>query len=221
MKFSEDWRAIQWRAVKAVAHSDLSRIIGIVPLAGYLILFNDEIASLTSFDTFAGVTRESISPFFLEGLTKLRLVFFGSLFVFGSYVVYKIYRPQVLDWSNGEIEFSARVQQSYTVTEIASMETLIFSTAWKPRREGFWIFLGLTRSKPMLTGYRPDVREMMFAKHGDYISFLAREWWVGMMHTRRTARIASMVLGLIGYLMLALPTVDLAQAVISDILFER
>ena len=216
IKFSEDWQAMQWRAVKAIANNDLSRVMGLVPLAGYLILFNNEIANLASFDTLAGVSEDSISPFFLEGLTKLRLVFFGSLFVFGSYVTYRLFRPPVLDWSNSEIEFSSRVQESYTVQEIASMEAQVFSAGWKPRRDGFWIFLGSMRTKPMLIGYRPDVRQPMFAKHGDYISFLAREWWAGMMHIRPTARIASMSLGIVGYLMLALPTLDLAQAVLQD-----
>ena len=218
MNFSEDWQAIQWRAVKAVANNDLSRVIGLIPLAGYLILFNDEIANLASFDTFAGVTEKSVSTFFLEGLTKLRLAFFGSLFVFGSYVIYRVFRPPVLDWSTSEIQFSARVQESYTVQEIASMEADVFSVGWKPRREGFWIFLGSTRTRPMLIGFRPDVRGLMFAKHDDYISFLAREWWVGMMHIRRPARLASMVLGIIGYTLLAVPTLDIAQAVLRDMI---
>jgi hypothetical protein len=220
MKFSEDWQAIQWRAVKAVANNDLSRILGIVPLAGYLILFNDEIANLASFDTFAGIAEESVSPFFLEGLTKLRLVFFGSLFVFSSYVIYRVFRPPVLDWSNGEIEFASRVQESYTVEEVASMEATVFSAGWKPRREGYWILLGSVRTQPMLIGYRPDVRSRMFEKHGDYISFLAREWWAGMMHVRRPARVAAIVLGVSGYILLALPTLDLAQAVVCDMLFS-
>ena len=216
MKLSEDWRLIQWQAVKAVANNDLSRIIGLVPLAGYLILFNDEITGLASFDTLAGVADRSISPFFLDGLTKLRLVFFGSLFVFSSYVIYRVLRPPVLDWSSSAIEFSARVQESYTVQEIGSMEAQVFSAGRKPRREDFWIFLGDTRTKPMLIGHRPDVRGLMFTKHSDYIGLLAREWWVGMMHIRRPARISSMVLGITGYIMLAVPTLDLAQAVLRD-----
>jgi hypothetical protein len=202
--------------VKAVANNDLSRVIGLVPLAGYLILFNDEIANLTSFDTFAGVTEKSISPFFLEGLTKLRLVFFGSLFVFSSFVIYRVFRPPVLDWSTSEIEFSTRVQESYSVREIGSMEAEVFADAWIPRRESFWIFLDSPRPGPMLLGYRPDVRALMFTKHGDYIGLLAREWWAGMMHIRRPARVASMTFGITGYFMLALPTLDLAQAVLRD-----
>ena len=98
MKFSEDWQLAQWRAVKAVANNDLSRIIGFVPLAGYLILFNDEIANLTSFDTFAGIKETSISPFFLEGLLRLK---------------HQVQHPapvghRMLRWTNGTSTSTAR-----------------------------------------------------------------------------------------------------------------
>ena len=59
--------------------------------------------------------------------------------------------------------------------------------------------LGDQRSKkPVVSGYRPDVRALMFSKHGDYIGFLAREWWEGMMHTYRPARICSLAFGVGG-----------------------
>jgi hypothetical protein len=75
--------------------------------------------------------------------------------------------------------------------------------------------LGKRRSKKSaVSGYRPDVRAHMFSKHGDYIGFLAREWWVGMMHTYRPARISSLVFGAGGYAMLAISTLDIAQAVL-------
>lgn len=88
LKYQTDWHIMQWSFIKGLANNDLSRVIGLVPLAGYLILFNDEIARLASFDTLAGVTGNAKSTFFLGSITKLRLVFFGSLFVFVSYVVY-------------------------------------------------------------------------------------------------------------------------------------
>lgn len=218
MSYNEDWQVVQWRVVKAVANNDLSRVMGLIPLAGYLILFNDEIARLASFDTFAGVSEDSVSPFFLDGLSKLRLVFFGSLFVFSSFVIYRLFRPPVLDWSNGEIEFASRVTESYTVPEIASMEAQVFSADWTRRRETFWKFRNSVHEKPKLIGYRPDVRGLMFSEHADYISFLAREWWAGMMHTRRFARVASLALAISGYVLLAVPTMDIAQAVLRDII---
>lgn len=219
MKFSEDWRVIQWRAVKAVANNDVSRLIGLVPLAGYLILFNDEIAGLTSFDTLAGVTGGYPNPFFLDAVTKLRLVFFGSLFVFFSHVIYRIYRPPVLDVSTDEIDFSTKVRESFTVGEIARMEAQVFESSWKSRRPDFWMMKDRVRTGPKLAGFRSDVRSGMLNGHGDYISHLAREWWAGTMHTNRTARLAAIILGLIGYLFLAMPALDISQAVLRDMLF--
>ncbi|NGQ93411.1 hypothetical protein G5V65_21235 [Rhodobacter sp. HX-7-19] len=218
MKLSEDWRLIQWRAVKAVANNDVSRVIGLVPLAGYLILFNDEIASLTSFDTIAGVVGGSKNPFFLDAVTKLRLVFFGSLFVFFSHVIYRVYGPLVLDVSNDEIDFSTKVRESFTVGEIARMEAQVFERTWTSRRPDFWSIKDRVRTGPKLAGFRSDVRSGMLNAHGDYISHLAREWWAGTMHTNRPARLAAITLGLVGYVFLAMPALDISQAVLRDML---
>ena len=219
MKFSSDWRIIHWSSVKAVASNDLTRVVGLVPLAGYLILFNDEIAKFLTFNTIAGVSNEAASPFILGSLVKLRLVFFGSLFVVLAYWIFRGFRPSVLENSSGDLEFSTRVRDTYSVYEIAAMETQSYADNWQPRTEAFWIVQGKTRSKkPVVSGFRPDVRSSMFAQHSDYIHFLAREWWAGMMHTYRGARTVSMILGITGYVMLVVPSLDIAQAVLRDIL---
>jgi hypothetical protein len=218
IKFTSDWRIIHWSSVRIVASNDLTRIVGLIPLAGYLILFNDEIAGISSFNTIAGVGEDAVSPFFLGGVSKLRLVFFGSLLVLFSYLIFRAFRPSVLERSNGDLEFSTRVRDSYSVYEVASMEGQIYSDIWKPRTEAFWIFLGSARSRePVVSGYRPDARNTMFAKHSDYIHFLAREWWAGKMQTFRCARLASMFFGITGYILLTIPTLDIAQAVLRDI----
>lgn len=149
----------------------------------------------------------------------MRFVFFGSLFVLFANLIYRVFRPQVLDSSKGDMEFSTRVRDSYSVYELASMEEQVFSDHWKPRSPLFWMVRDSIRPKrPIVSGFRSDVRPQMFSKHGDYIDFLAREWWVGMMHTSRGARLASMFLGITGYILLAFPTFDISQAVLWDIL---
>ncbi len=57
----------------------------------------------------------------------------------------------------------------------------------------------------------------MFADRGDYISFLVREWWTGEMHTFRAARFASLFLGVTGVILLAIPTLDISQAVVRNV----
>lgn len=218
MEPSTDWKFIRWETVKGVANNDFTRVVVLIPIAGYLILFNDEIAAMVSFDTLAGVGEPDRSPFLLDGLAKLRLVFFGSFLILFSFLTYRLFRPEVLEDSKNDLEFSELVRQRYSVYELARIEESVHSEAWTERTEAFWIVLGKRRSKkPVVSGYRPDVRAQMFSKHGDYIGFLAREWWEGMMHTHRPARICSLAFGVVGYVMLAIPTLDIAQAVLRHV----
>ncbi|MEP4194584.1 MAG: hypothetical protein ABJL99_03010 [Aliishimia sp.] len=215
MKPSTDWKGLRWESVKGVANNDFTRVVALIPIAGYLILFNDEIVGMASFDALAGVGEADRSPFLLDGLTKLRLVFVGSLFVLCSFLTYRLFRPEELEASKNDLEFSELVRQRYSVYELAQIEERVHSETWVERTEAFWIVLGKQRSKnPVVSGYRPDVRAQMFSKHGDYIGFLAREWWDGMMHTYMPARLCSLAFGVGGYAMLAIPTLDIAQAVL-------
>ncbi|MDF1709694.1 MAG: hypothetical protein P1U72_16490, partial [Paracoccaceae bacterium] len=173
---------------------------------------------MISFDALAGVGEANRSPFLLDGLTKLRLVFFGSLFVLCSFLIYRLFRPEVLEASKNDLEFSELVRQRYSVYELAHIEQRVHSQSWTERTDTFWVVLGDRRSRrPLVSGYRPDARAHMFSKHGDYIGFLAREWWEGMMHTHRPARICSLMFGVGGYAMLAIPTLDIAQAVLRHL----
>ncbi|MEM6498557.1 MAG: hypothetical protein AAF709_17760 [Pseudomonadota bacterium] len=218
MKPRTDWKLVRWESVKGVANNDFTRVVALIPIAGYLILFNDEITGMVSFDVLAGVGETDRSPFLLDGLTKLRLVFFGSLLVLFSFITYRIFRPKVLEASKNDLEFSELVRQRYSVYELAQIEERVHSESWTERTEAFWIVLGKRRAKkPVVSGFRPDVRAQMFSNHGDYIGFLAREWWIGMMHTFRPARICSLAFGIGGYAMLAISTLDIAQAVLRHL----
>ena len=219
MKISTGWKLLHWNAVKAIANNNFTRIVGLIPIAGYLILFNDEIAHLATFNSLAGVGKDDVSPFVLGGLTKLRMVFFGSLSVLCSYIVYRVFRPEILETANTELEFAELVRHRYSVHELKHIEEHIHSADWTERTEAFWTVLGERRSKKLIvSGYRPDARNFMFSKHGDYISFLAREWWTGMMHTYPFARASSAILAVAGYTMMAVPTLDISQAVLRHLL---
>ncbi len=221
MKFHTDWKLTQWQSVERVANNDLARVVALVPIIGYLILFNDQIAEIASFRMIAGVEPGAETPFFITGLAKMRLAFFGSLLLLFSNLIFKVFRPKVLELAKGDMEFAARVGERYSVHELADMEARVFSDHWKPRLPLFWkVFDEFRGKKPVVSGYRPDARTKMFADRGDYIRFLAREWWSGEMHTFRAARVISLSLGIIGTFLLAIPTLDITQAVVGDVFLK-
>lgn len=47
--------ATQWQSVERVANNDLTRVVALLSIIGYLILFNDQIAETASFRMIAGV----------------------------------------------------------------------------------------------------------------------------------------------------------------------
>ncbi len=214
-----DWRFVRWDFVKSIANNDFTRVVGLIPIAGYLILFNDEIVGMASFDSLASVAEGVKSPFLISGLIKLRLVFFGSLFVLLSFLIYRVFRPEVLEVTKSDLEFSELVRQRYSVHDLTQLEEQVHSTGWVERTDAFWLVQGRRRSKkPVVSGFRWDVRATMFSQHGDYIALLAREWWIGAVHTFRAARISSFLFGTLGYFFLAVPTLDIAQAVLRSLL---
>ena len=217
MNFTKDFFFLQWDFLEKISNNQLSKLIGIVPLVGYLILFNDEMAEFISFDYIVGRGSDEASPFFVGPLSKLRLVFFGSLLLFISNVLFQIFRPKELRMARDEFTFSELVRENFSVYELQSMEASIHSKNWIPRLETFWVVLGQARQrKPVVSGFRFDVRASMFRDHGPYIYHLSREWWVGCMHSRKPARWFTFCLAILGYLMLAVPSVDIMQAVICD-----
>lgn len=219
VRFNLENPILQWEFVRGVANNDLTRVVGFVPLIGYLILFNDKIAEIVSFNAIAGIESSTYSPFLMSGLLKLRLSFFGSLSLLISYVIYKVYHPRILDDARGRVDFSSQVMNIYSVGEVQEMEAQVHSDRWTRRLEMFWIFLGKPRpKKAILAGFRPDVRRFMFEEHGDYIHLLSLEWWTGMMHKSRLARISAIGFAAIGYTLIALPSFDIAQAVLRDAL---
>lgn len=221
MKFHSDWKLTQWQSVERVANNDLTRVVALVPVIGYLILFNDQFVEIASFRMIAGVEPGLETPFYLSGIAKMRLVFFGSLLLFFSNLSFKLFRPQVLELAKGDMEFAARVGERYSVHELTEMEAQVFSDHWKPRLPIFWKVRDQFRSKnPVVSGYRPNVRNAMFNAHRDYIIYLSREWWTGEMHTYRLARLVSLILGITGILLLAIPTLDVTQAVVGDVFLK-
>ena len=136
---STDWKLVRWETVKGVANNDFTRVVMLIPIAGYLILFNDEITRMASFDSFAGVGGADGSPFFLDNMTKLRLVFFGSILVLISFLIYRFFRPEVMETSRNDLEFSELVRQRFNVHDLARMEENVHSEVWIERTEAFWI----------------------------------------------------------------------------------
>lgn len=227
MRFKVEPSFLWWRSVAAVTNNEFSRIASTIPFVGYLLLMNDQVAQWISFNELAGVAtaikgtvvEDQNSPFLLESVTKLRLIFFGSILLLISISVCRAYSPRILTHSESDIDFSLRAIGGYSRHEISSLEEAVFNKSWQPRLEAFWRLDVVFRIRETLEGQHATSDPDGFVQRNDeFVRLLAREYWFGQMHINWAARYISLGCGLIGYILLALPTLDVTQAVIRNTL---
>ncbi len=211
---------VTWPFLEKLAGNQLSKIIGFVPIAGYLILFNDGLAEVMSFDRIAGVTKETQSVFLVSSVTKLRLTFFGSLFLLLANLGFRFWSPNALQATKNDLEFSDRVLSSYSFRELKQLELEVVSQtllrtpliAESSRYSSFF----QQKNKIQRRNESLNRARFLFGLE-DYMAVLAREWWAAQMHGHTKIRIVVFVLSTIGYSMLAVPSADIAQAVLRDL----
>jgi len=222
-----EYNFLRWSLIRRLANNEISKVIGLIPLAGYLILFNDGLADAIGFNQIAGRTANESSPFLLGTTSKLRLVFFGSIFLFLGTILFRLRSPKEIEVAQSELEFSDNVLISYSKDEIIRIETLVLLEDWAMRTDHVRASVAQLLKKPV-DQISPDHLKPRIASYnkdsflretgGQYIRALAREWWLFQEHTDPKTRYMIWMACVLGYGMLALPTLDIAQAVLMDIL---
>ena len=208
---------LRWHTLATIANNEISKLVGLVPIIGYLILYNDFFAEQFSFSKVLG-TQGAQNLFVFDAAPKLHLTFFGCVFVFISNVIFRTACPRVIQNHPSDIDFSDRVLNSYSAWEIHSLEGDVrelteFKTpfvkeyASDPRISESQL-LGYSRKPPMIDEY------------AEYISALSREWWVQNDCRNPLIRRMCLLSGIFGYLMLSLPTLDITQAVSRKIFLD-
>lgn len=93
-----------------------------VPIVGYLILFNDSVAATISFDR---LTNGQPSFHGLSSDTRLRLLYFGLIFLGISNICYFIFRPHVLRLAENQINYTNTALNIFTLRDYISINDRI------------------------------------------------------------------------------------------------
>ncbi len=215
----EESKFLRWNSLENLADNQISKVVGLIPIAGYLIIFNDSLVETLSFNAIVGHRTNLDSPFLLESVSKLRLTFFGSILLFLGNRLFVLMSPKVLTICKDDFHFADRVCESYSLREIQSLENSVFEKNYRQRTP---LLVEDEQNSSFLKSDRRPARghrnkKHLFREYSEYVRAVSREWWVGQMHTGWLARRLVFVLCLLGYLMLALPALDISQAVIRDL----
>lgn len=208
---------LRWDFIEKIANNELNKLVLLIPVFGYLLLFNDSFVEALAFNRIAGVSADQPSPFFLGSVAKLRLAFFGSLILLGANMLFKLFAPIELQQAKTEIAYAELVVSAFSREEVIAIETEVLSEAWKVRTS----FAENKVFGPKIIKRQPRLKSLTLLAYleredKDYLRLIAREFWVGQIHSHPLARLLTLVICTLGLVMLALPTLDITQAVIID-----
>lgn len=213
-------RVLQWPFVTRFAGSELVNFAEAIPVFGYLILFNDQVLGSLSFFHIAGIEQADRDPFLFSSVSKLRFAFFGGICMLIANSIQAWRSPRVLSHSRTDLEFAELVVATYSFGEIVPMQKEVLSEEWRWRTP---FMRALDRNNFGRLPKHPDLsafsdKNFIMSKTEDYLRALSREWWSGQMHADQAWRYAILAIAGAGYVMLLIPTLDITQAVVADLL---
>jgi hypothetical protein len=94
-----------------------------VPVVGYLVLFNDGVARHLSFNDLA--SEEQLSVFALHASTRLKLIYFGLIFLGSANILYRWRRPYIFHIGTDQFDYVERALVHFTVETYIDIHSVI------------------------------------------------------------------------------------------------
>ncbi len=199
-----------------------------VPIVGYLILFNDSIASHLSFQHLAA---ENTSAFGLSGGARLKLIYVGLIFLGLANLLYRWQRPYVLKLADNEFDFVNVGLSNFSVSTYIDFHGRIRHSDFDPyTRHGKYYDSEWEEFLTSALGPKVDDERIgrdstkahwveAKQKHESLLrSILTETFFRDSTRLRRGWLILCILVAVIGYCLLAVPSADLFIKVMTIII---
>jgi hypothetical protein len=191
-----------------------------VPVVGYLILFNDTISQHLSFNKLAS---ENTIGFGLTPIARLKLIYFGLIFLGSANILYRIRRPFVLKIGRNRFSYVEKALEHFTVSAYIDIHGTIRTEGHHTLHGKYYdseyeAFLDLALGKKISKRERDDSTSDWAGAKSKYEGLLRSmliENFTRQDVSRRGSLTTCIVLSLVGYFLLLIPSADLFLKVVS------
>lgn len=193
-----------------------------VPVIGYLIIFNDSISQHLSFNKLA---NEDALRFGLSAIARLKLIYFGLIFLGSANILYRIRRPYVLRIGTNRFDYVEKALTHFTVSDYIDIDGEIrhyghHTLHGKYYDSDFGAFVDLALGKSGAAGNQGSSANWLTAKNkyeGLLRSILIENFFRNNIR-RRVSLSFCIILSFVGYMLLLIPSADLFIKVLRVVL---
>jgi hypothetical protein len=218
----------RWSSYVWLLDGPMSKLAIAIPLVGYLILFNDTIASSLRFNDLA---NENMVPLIFSYLTRLKLLYVGLVLIGIASIQYRLFRPSVSRFAVDKYDYVERGLESFVFADFAQIHAAIRehkrghltphgdypSSEW----DGFQA-TALGKRQEWNVDYEEGVSNWAEAKskYENLLRAMLLETHFKADTSRRKRLASCLSMSICGHLLLALPSIDLFLRVASLIVTQ-
>lgn len=220
----------QWENYTFLFHGNIARVSAFVPLFGYLIIFNDGISQYLTFEKLA---PKEIGTLFISSDARLRLVYFGLIMLGVSELIYVLRRPHVIRLGKDFFSFKEKVLSLASPRYFSEIHYSLKSSGFDPYTQGGKYYdRDYEDFIEVCTGARPgtsikEAYEKGKSANWDEARNRFEPLLTGMLEEkyfmegrkRRFSLSLALFFALLGYIFLAIPSIELLLRVIKVTLF--
>lgn len=198
-----------------------------VPILGYLVLFNDEVSNLLIFSNLTNANVNLDHHTMLDGEVRLRLVYFGLIFLGVSNFVYKFRRPHLFRFGTTQADFTRTALELFTLSDYIDINGIIrgqghltrsgkyYSSEWDGFREA------ATNTDEGTDNVKRDGNwDEARSQYGNLLRDMLREHYFRITTQRRFSLALCIILSTIGYFCLVVPSLDIFIEVLKITIFS-
>lgn len=222
MKFGIFWYNFQWPHYVWLLDGWTSRLSMAMPIIGYLILFNDTIATHLSFERLAS-GRPSILG--LTSYSGLAFIYIGLTLVGAANIAYYLFRPKIMTLGTSTNEYVESGLKNFTFHTYLNFHDEIRYSGYEVTSTADYYDSEWQEFCELATGRiagstQPRVRQNWVeakSKFEGLLRSILREIYVRRVTGRRFLLVICILMASIGYSALLIPSTDLFLRVISAI----
>lgn len=192
---------MRWTSARTLLSSRAAQATVLIPVFGYLILFNDFIAGVLSFEFLTTGTIDPQSQGGGMAAWKLRLIFFGLLAIASARLLYSVSCPSAIKRNPDEL---ALIQQAESVMSPQMIREICMEADLSQAYEDIYFKVKGAKNEFQINRYKDERRDLL------------REAYFKLDLSRPLVLRTSLGLAVTGVLMLLIPSailvIDVALA---------
>ena len=217
-RFDSLWYRFAWDDYVSLFEGPLSKAFAAVPVFAYLIIFNDALLDKFGFRELIG---EEDSSFFLKDVSRLKFAYFGLICLGLGQLLFLWRRPFVLKQARSQSDYINFVRSVFTPRDFIAVYERItregHTTLYGKDELSQWdIFIAqITEHKMVNYSYQSAIE-----KFGGLVRSLAVDNYRTYVLKRKFSLLVSLSLVSVGYLLLAIPSIDLFFKVLASVIYS-